>query len=339
MEKNCNTWTSLRNDSYPEDYDYNGTCDNSHDATAQPAFLYIVFLLGALGNAVVLLVLLLLVKLKTMTDVCLLNLASSDLIMTVSLPLWASNTQTVISCKVITGVYQLGLYSGSLFVTFMSVDRYLAIVHAVAAMRARSLHYGIIISFIIWIISVIMAIPQIIFANLEIDENNVSTCGPLYPTDTWKKFRNFSENIVILFVCLPIIIFCYVKILVVLSKTRNSQRDKAVKLVLVIVCLFVVCWVPYNLVIFLQTLQFYDILNNCTYFQNINTALLATQLIALLHCCVNPIIYAFVGEKFRKSMSTVFLRYIHKREQRRGTSRQTDTTEKETTNMPLRSEY
>uniref|UniRef100_A0A8C6US47 Chemokine (C-C motif) receptor 2 n=1 Tax=Neogobius melanostomus TaxID=47308 RepID=A0A8C6US47_9GOBI len=289
---------SSENDSYPEDYDYNGTCDNSHDATAQPAFLYIVYKSSHLknntdsslnyepGN--------------TMTDVCLLNLASSDLIMTVSLPLWASNTQTVISCKVITGVYQLGLYSGSLFVTFMSVDRYLAIVHAVAAMRARSLHYGIIISFIIWIISVIMAIPQIIFANLEIDENNVSTCGPLYPTDTWKKFRNFSENIVILFVCLPIIIFCYVKILVVLSKTRNSQRDKAVKLVLVIVCLFVVCWVPYNLVIFLQTLQFYDILNNCTYFQNINTALLATQLIALLHCCVNPIIYAFVGEKFRK---------------------------------------
>ncbi|KAJ0065873.1 hypothetical protein NL108_000110 [Boleophthalmus pectinirostris] len=321
-------------------YDYNYTCDTSQDTSAQPALLYILFTFGVLGNAMVLWVLFRHIKLKTVTDVCLLNLASSDLIMAASLPLWATNSQSLISCKVITAVYQLGLYSGTLFVTFMSVDRYLAIVHAVAAMKARSLHYGIIISIIIWIISLAMAIPQVIFASVEEDDTSVK-CGPRYPNESvnfWKKFRNFSENIVNLFVCLPIMLFCYVKILMVLSKARNSNRYKAVKLILIIVCMFVVCWVPYNIIVFLQTLQIYEILNSCLNTQKINTAIVVSQILALLHCCVNPIIYAFVGEKFRKSMSNVLLRCIHKRDQRRATTSNKDTSEKETTNT-VRSEY
>ncbi|XP_072316633.1 C-C chemokine receptor type 8 [Eucyclogobius newberryi] len=282
-------------------------------------------------------------KLKTMTDVCLLNLASSDLLLAASLPLWATSSQTLVSCKVITGLYQLGLYSGTLFVTFMSVDRYLAIVHAVRALRVRSLHYGIIISIIIWIISIAMAMPAVIFANVETDDNDASPkCGQRYPessVDFWKEFRNFSENILTLFVCLPIMLFCYVKILIVLSKARNSNKDKAVKLILIIVCMFVVCWVPYNLTVFLQTLQLHGFLYTCLAHQNINTALFVSQIIALSHCCVNPIIYAFVGQKFRKSVSSLLLRCIHKRDQRRANATHKDTTEKETTNTPMRSEY
>lgn len=63
-----------------------------------------------IGNTTVLWVLLRYIKLKTMTDICLLNLAVSDLILAVSLPLWAYNSQNFASCKLITGVYQVGLY-------------------------------------------------------------------------------------------------------------------------------------------------------------------------------------------------------------------------------------
>nr|XP_020452536.1 C-C chemokine receptor type 8-like [Monopterus albus] len=186
----------------------------------------------------------------------------------------------------------------------MSVDRYLAIVHAVAAMRARTLCYGITASIIIWVVSVIMAIPQVVFANVE-NEEGVKQCQRLYPHESqqfWKMLRNFSENSVGLFVCLPIIIFCYVKILLVLSKSRNSNKGKAVKLIFTIVCVFVVCWVPYNVMIFLETLQLFDILNTCEASKTINSALTYAEIIALSHCCVNPVIYAFVGEKYRKSM-------------------------------------
>ncbi|KAM6994237.1 C-C chemokine receptor type 8 isoform 1-T2 [Tautogolabrus adspersus] len=334
---------------YDQMYDYNSTMSCDQDASpelpdrARLILCYLVFCLGLLGNSTLIWVLLRYIKLKSMTDVCLLSLSLSDLILAVSLPHWAYNSKNLASCKLMTGIYQLGFYSGTMFVTLMSLDRYLAIVHAVSAMRARTLRCGITASIAIWIISILMAVPQVVFATLEINEDdNISQCQPLYPDDWqifWKMQRNFSENTVGLFVSLPIMIFCYVKILVVLSKSRNSKRDKAVRLILVIVCLFIVCWVPYNVTVFLQTLQLLNVLNNCETSATINTAMGFAEIIALCHCCVNPIIYAFVGEKFRKSLSCVLTRCLGLSHQRGGTSVFRDTTEKETSNTPVRSEF
>ncbi|XP_073341997.1 CX3C chemokine receptor 1 [Pagrus major] len=330
---------------YLEGYDYDPACDmdlspDLPDGTRVMTVLcYVMFCLGLLGNTTVLWVLLRYIKLKSMTDVCLLNLALSDLILAASLPLWAVNSQNLALCKLMTGVYQLGFYSGTVFVTLMSVDRYLAIVHAVAAMRARTLQYGIIASITIWVISVIAAVPQVIFASLEIDpDDNSSKCQPLYPEDAqefWKMVRNFSENTVGLFVCLPIMIFCYVKILAVLHKCRNSKKGRAVKLIFSIVCVFVVCWVPYNVIVFLQTLQLFDFLNSCEATKNISSAINYAEIVALSHCWVNPLIYAFVGEKFRKSLRIMLPRcpcWSHQNHNRWISS---NTTDKETSNTPM----
>ncbi|XP_078109550.1 C-C chemokine receptor type 2 [Sander vitreus] len=327
------------------DFDENDICDQDpgpwfpNGATVLSVLYYMLFCLSLLGNTTVLWVLLRYIKLKTMADICLLNLALSDLIMAVSLPLWAYNSQNLASCKLMTGVYQLGFYSGTLFVTLMSVDRYLAIVHAVAAMRARTLCYGIIASITIWVISVFMAIPGVIFASLEIvnADDNSYQCQPLYPEDRqqfWKMLRNISENTVGLFVSLPIMIFCYVKILFVLSRSRNSKKNRAVKLIFIIVCVFVVCWVPYNVTVFLQTLQpFVDTLNTCKASKYINSAIGIAEIIALSHCCVNPLIYAFAGEKFRKNLGYILTKYIG---QSRGTFSTRDT---DTSNTPVKSDY
>ncbi|XP_022609226.1 C-C chemokine receptor type 2-like isoform X1 [Seriola dumerili] len=330
-----------------DDYDNYTTCEQDpipelHDGSMVLQVLYcMLFGLGLLGNITVLWVLLRYIKLRSMTDVCLLNLAVSDLLLAASLPLWAYNHQNLVSCKLMTGVYQLGFYSGTLFVTLMSVDRYMAIVHAVSAMRARTLRYGIIASVTIWVLAVIMAIPQVIFVSLEMDDDNLK-CQPLYPEDRqlfWKLRQNFSENTVGLFVCLPIMVFCYVKILIVLSKARNSKRDKAVKLIFTIVCVFVVCWVPYNVTVFLQTLQLFQFLDTCVALKTINSAMSFAEIIALSHCCVNPVIYAFVGEKFRKSLGKALARYLCWSYQSRGPFSHRDTTEKETSNTPVRSDY
>uniref|UniRef100_A0A3Q3WPR2 G-protein coupled receptors family 1 profile domain-containing protein n=1 Tax=Mola mola TaxID=94237 RepID=A0A3Q3WPR2_MOLML len=336
------------NDTEMYNYDYNSTCDQDPSAQSSDktmillALYYMLFLLGLIGNTTVLWVLLRYIKLKTMTDMCLLNLALSDLILAASLPLWAYNSQNLALCKLMTGVYQLGFYSGTLFVTLMSVDRYVAIVHAISAMRVRSLCCGIIASVTIWAVSATAAVPQVIFASLEIDpDDNSSECQPLYPEETqqfWKKLRNFTENTVGLFVCLPIMIFSYVKILFVLSRSRNSKKNRAIKLILAIVCVFVVCWVPYNVTVFLQTLQLFEFLGTCEVSRSMSSAMGFAEIIAVSHCCLNPIIYAFVGEKFRKSLADV-LAWCLCRYQNRPTFSRVDMTDKETSNTPVRSDY
>ncbi|XP_057690487.1 CX3C chemokine receptor 1 isoform X2 [Corythoichthys intestinalis] len=326
-----------------ENYDTNSTHNGyespqlSKEFMATRIVLCILFFLGFLGNSIVLWILHRHIKLKTLTDICLLNLALSDLTLAVSLFLWAYDSQNIAVCKATTGVYQLGFYSGTLFVTLMSVDRYLAIVCAVATMPTRKPKYGVAASIAIWVVSLIMATPQVVFASVEMSDHSSLSCQPLYPEESqqfWKMFRNFSENTVSLFLCLPIQLFCYLKILLVLFKTKNSKKHRAVKLIFTIVCIFVMCWVPYNIVVFLQTLQLFEMFNTHTESAAINLAMAWSEIIALSHCCVNPVIYALAGEKFRKPLGNLLSRYFFKN---RRSVRYKDNSEKDTSNTALRS--
>ncbi|XP_048010131.1 C-C chemokine receptor type 4 [Megalobrama amblycephala] len=329
-------------------YDYYETelpCETDNlnlNSNIKAAIFYIVFVLGLVGNITVLWVLLKKMHVKNMTNLCLLNLALSDLLMVLSLPSWALYAQghslkSNEMCKVMAGTYQVGFYSGILFVTLMSVDRYLVIVHAVAVLGAKMLRYGIVASLIIWMVSICAALPEAIFAAM-VTEDNITTCQRIYPpgsSQKWKLFRNFGENAVGLFISLPIIAYCYIRVLMVVKKTKNSKKDRAIKLILGIVIVFVVFWVPYNVVVFLKTLQDFGILSSCKAVGNVNMAMEWTETIALTHCSVNPVIYAFVGEKFRKCLISVFSRYLLCMKTYQSTSTQSKVSENETSNTAL----
>ncbi|XP_062847618.1 C-C chemokine receptor type 4 [Trichomycterus rosablanca] len=331
--------TTMDNSSY---YDYfSEPLDKS--SVLNPAVMatiyYVVFAIGLLGNLTVLWVLVKVMHLRTMTDVCLLNLALSDLLTVLSLPAWALYNQghhlsSSGMCKLMAGAYNLGFYSGILFVMLLSVDRYLAIVHAVASLGARNLRSAITVSIVIWIVSFSASLPSIIFYRM----NNTDTPECLWDSgssDAWKMFRNFSQNTVGLFISLPITIYCYFRILLVLRRTKNSKRGRAMKLIFAIVGVFVIFWVPYNVAVFLQTLLFWGIFNSHTADVQISTGLEVTETIALVHCCVNPVIYAFVGEKFRKCLAKVFSKWVLCAKVYQSTSMHSKTSDNETSNTPL----
>lgn len=331
----------------PNDYYENPTTPCYIDSPLNPSIMasvfYLVFALGLLGNSTILWMLLKIMRIKTMTDVCLLNLAISDLITVLSLPSWALYINRHLSdsnaiCKLMVGSYQLGFYSGILFVTLMSIDRYLAIVHAVASLGARTLRYAITASLVIWTISLCAALPGAIFHNMIKDVDNITQCdwdiseGSI---KAWKLFLNFSQNTAGLFVSLPVTIYCYVRILLVLRRTKNSKKGRAIKLIFAIVAVFVVFWVPYNVAVFLQTLHDLEIIDSCWAGHWISVALTVTETIALTHCCVNPIIYAFVGEKFRKCLARELSKWVLCAKFYKSTSVHSKTSENETSNTPL----
>ncbi|XP_042611700.1 C-C chemokine receptor type 4-like [Cyprinus carpio] len=318
------------------------TTDLQMNTDLKAAIFYMVFGLGLIGNITILWVLLKIMHMKNMTNLCLLNLALSDLLMVLSLPSWALYVQGHYikaneMCKAMAGTYQVGFYSGILFVTLMSVDRYLVIVHAVAVLGAKMLRYGIIVSLIIWMVSICAALPEAIFAAM-VTEDSITSCQRVYPAGSaqkWKLFRNFGENTVGLFISLPTLTYCYIRVLMVVKKTKNSKKERAIKLILGIVIVFVVFWVPYNVVVFLKTLQEFGILTSCEAYRHISMAMDLTETIALTHCCVNPVIYAFVGEKFRKCLASMFSRYLVCVKTYQLTSTQSKVSENETSNTAV----
>ncbi|XP_069070425.1 C-C chemokine receptor type 5-like [Pleurodeles waltl] len=292
-------------------YDYAEPCQKGDvkkfAAQFLPVVYSLVFLFGFFGNALVILVLIKYKRLKSMTDIYLLNLAISDLLFVMSLPFWAhyAKDQWVFGngfCKLLSGIYFVGFYSGLLFIILLTLDRYLAIVHAVLAFRARTVSYGIITSVFTWVVALLASLPGFVFYKAQ-KENETTTCSPHYPlhnVKTWKLVVTFKMNILGLLLPMAMMIFCYTRILKTLSKCKNEKKQKAVKLIFIIMIMFFLFWTPYNIVLVLFTFQDSQALNTCEISKTLDRAVQWTESIAFIHCCLNPVIYAFVGEKFRK---------------------------------------
>ncbi|XP_001379621.2 C-C chemokine receptor type 5-like [Monodelphis domestica] len=310
---------------YYPDYPIEEPCqklDVKHTASRLLPPLYsLVFIFGFVGNALVFLVLIRCKKLKSMTDIYLLNLAISDLLFIVTLPFWAhyAADQWIFGdalCKVLTGFYHMGFFGGVFFIILLTMDRYLAIVHAVFALKARTVTFGILTSVITWVVAGLASLPAIIFTKSQ-KEGIQHTCSPHFPSEqfsAWKNFQTLKMNLLGLVVPLLVMIICYSGILKTLLRCRNEKKKhKAVRLIFVIMIVYFLFWAPYNLVLLLNTFQAFFGLDNCESSKRLDRAIQITETLGMTHCCINPVIYAFVGEKFRRYLSTFFHKYIVRR--------------------------
>ncbi|XP_030065078.1 C-C chemokine receptor type 8 isoform X1 [Microcaecilia unicolor] len=305
------------------DYSYDiesDLCEKSHSFEIfqfqfLPVLFSLLFLFGLLGNVLVIWVLITCQKLKGITDVYLLNLASSDLLFVFSLPFLAHYATDEwifgnVMCKICSGIYYTGFFSSIFFITLMSIDRYLAVVHAVAALSVRTAMRATIISIVLWLVAIFISIPNFLFYQTY-KEGHFMMCGINYPENTdnqWKLFTQFEVNIVGFLVPLSIIIYCYSHIITSLQRCKNKQKTKAVKLVVLVVLVFFLFWTPFNIVVFLYSLQDLHILEDCEIRNQLDLAIQVTTTISFIHCCLNPIIYAFAGEKFKSHVKELFYR-------------------------------
>ncbi|XP_063306681.1 C-C chemokine receptor type 4-like [Pelobates fuscus] len=276
-------------------------------AAIVPAFYYVIFIISLAGNGLILFLLLKYEKLKTVTNFFIFNLVISDLMFAISLPFWAfyHSNQWVFGngmCKILSSIFYTGFFSCVLFLTMMSVDRYLAVVHAVSASKTRKLLYVYIASIVIWCISLLSTIPKFILYGTRNSTIYGIICEEtgytLENIEKWKRIGYYQQTIVFFFVPLLVILFCYSLIVIKLHHTKMHNKDKAVKLIFIIVLAFIICWTPYNVVLFYKVVDDMDCESDYIFYVCRN--------IAYFHCCINPFFYTFVGTKFRRHLSAIF---------------------------------
>jgi len=69
--------------------------------------------------------------------------------------------------------------------------------------------------------------------------------------------------------------------------------------IVLIVVVFLVCQVPYNTVLLMAVANMGKAEKSCDSDNIMAYAKYTTETIAFLHCCLNPVLYAFIGVKFR----------------------------------------
>ncbi|XP_038618136.1 C-C chemokine receptor type 6 [Tachyglossus aculeatus] len=285
--------------------------------TFLPVAYSLISVFGLVGNVLVVITFAFYKKVKSMTDVYLFNMAITDILFVLTLPFWAVNHATgswIFSnfiCKLTSGIYAINFNCGMLFLACISMDRYVAIVQATKSLRLRAksfkfrmrtLAYSKVICSVIWMFSIIISGATFVFSQ-RYQMQGKYICEPKYQVVseaiTWKLLILGLQLLFGFFIPLLFMIFCYTFIVKALVEAQNSKRRQVIRVIIAVVVTFLVFQVPYNMVLLLNAANLGKLNRTCKSEQQRAYARNITQVLAFLHCCLNPVLYAFIGQNFR----------------------------------------
>ncbi|XP_075937561.1 C-C chemokine receptor type 1-like [Anarhichas minor] len=316
-----NVTTSQYDYSSYYEFDYGGNtfspCSNADlkdfGKVFLPTLYSLVFVLGIVGNGLVVCVLVKHRRQTNLTDICLFNLAVSDLVFVLTLPFYAHFSVVGqwpfgdFMCRFAAGSHNTGFFSSIFFMVVMTLDRYVVIMHAHKVARYRTLRAGVALTALVWMLSLFVSLPAVLFTKVT-NESDGLNCHYAPENDAWRIYNIVTINLLGLVIPLLVMIVCYSRIIPVLVNMRSAKKHCVVKLIISIVIAFFVFWAPYNICLFLKSLQLEAMLRDCE--ANLMLSITVTETIAYTHCCLNPIIYAFVGQKFMRRVSHMLRKWV-----------------------------
>ncbi|KAA8588319.1 hypothetical protein FQN60_001513 [Etheostoma spectabile] len=201
--------------------------------------------------------------------------------------------------------------------------RVLSIVRATNSQATRKLLASRVIYVGVWLPAAVLTVPDLVFArvqdkdssNFHIFDESMETgdsleriiCQRIYPQATsliWTVVFRFQHILVGFILPGLVILVCYCIIIAKLSQGAKGQalKKKALKTTIILILCFFSCWLPYCVGIFLDNLMMLNVVpQSCELQQAVETWISITEALAYFHCCLNPILYAFLGVKFKKS--------------------------------------
>ncbi|XP_060685860.1 KISS1 receptor a [Hemiscyllium ocellatum] len=284
-------------------------------------------LLGVGGNLLVIYVIGKHRQMRTATNFYIANLAATDIIFLVCcvpftatlypLPDWIFGD---FMCKFVNYLQQVTVQATCITLTAMSADRCYATLYALKSLRHRTPKVAMVVSMCIWIGSLILSLPIIMYQKIEKGYwyGPRTYCAEAFPSDFHQKGFILYHFLAVYLLPLLTISLCYSLMLkrvgqpVVepidnnyqvqhLSERTVAMRSKISKMVVVIVLLFTICWGPIQLFILFQAFYPNFQANYVTY--KIKTW---ANCMSYANSCINPIVYGFMGASFRKSFKKAF---------------------------------
>ncbi|XP_071771138.2 C-C chemokine receptor type 9-like [Centroberyx gerrardi] len=315
------TYSSGFTNDYDGDSIENGMCDKSwvrkFRGQYEPPLFWIIFILGALGNLMVVWIYTTVRnRLKTMTDVYLLNLAVADLLFLGTLPFWSVDATQgwkfgLGLCKMVSAVYKINFFSSMLLLTCISVDRYIAIVQVTKAqnLKKKRLFYSKLACLGVWLVSSLLALPEFIFSQVKTDQQDQSFCVMVY----WNNWNNRTKILVLslqicMGFCLPLLVMvlCYAVIIRTLLQAKSFEKHKALRVIFAVVAVFVLSQLPYNSLLVMEASQAANTtITDCDIAMHFDVAGQIAKSLAYTHACLNPFLYVFIGVRFRQDLMRI----------------------------------
>ncbi|XP_051720173.1 C3a anaphylatoxin chemotactic receptor-like [Ctenopharyngodon idella] len=260
--------------------------------------------IGLIGNGLVIFVTGYKMK-TTVNSIWFLNLATADFIF--SLTLIISTISYIgrkfwhfsdFKCTFLCFMIYLNSFASILLLTIISLDRCLCTWMVVWSRNNRTIFKARIICMIVWVFSITCCIPAVI-------SHSAAESEKIYKTSIQYKsivtFR-FITGFVIPFL---IIASSYIAIGVRVKRLKKENQLRSYRVIIAVVLAFFICWLPFHVY------SFYNINAEENHWRKSVKEVLKTEAVinclALLNSCLNPILYVFMCEEFKKKLKQSFL--------------------------------
>ncbi|XP_067860141.1 somatostatin receptor type 5-like [Heptranchias perlo] len=273
-----------------------------------PILYCLVCVVGLVGNSLVIFTIIQQVKMRTVTNIYIFNLAMADGLFMLGLPFLALQIALHrwpfggLMCRLVMILDGINQFTSVFCITVMSIDRYLAVAHPIRSSKWRSPSLAKKVSVILWMISFIPVIPMAIYSDVD---GTTDICTLIWPEPMFVWTTAFIVYTFVLGFALPftIISFCYILLLMriktALISSHSTESDNSEKkitsMVVAIVVAFVICWLPFY------------IINICFAFFPIPDTFSMRRIfefmvaLSYFNSCANPILYICLSESFWRS--------------------------------------
>ncbi|XP_062998981.1 G-protein coupled estrogen receptor 1 [Elgaria multicarinata webbii] len=271
--------------------------------------LYTIFLfpIGFVGNILILVVNISFREKMTIPDLYFINLAVADLILVADSLIEVFNLDEkyydiTIICTFMSLFLQINMYSSIFFLTWMSFDRYIALAKVMRSNLFRTMEHARLSCGLIWLASISAALVPFTAVHLQ-HTGEVYFCFADVKEIQWLEITlGFIIPFAIIGLCYSLI----VRVLIRAHKHRSLRirRQKALRMIVVVVLVFFICWLPENVFISVQLLQKTEqtSLRSHSFRHNYPLTGHIVNLAAFSNSCLNPLIYSFLGETFRDKL-------------------------------------
>lgn len=260
----------------------------------------IMFLVGLVLNSLALYVFCVGTRSRTAPLIYTINLAVADLLVALSLPariaLYYSGGGCVACSYVHTFSYFVNMYCSILFLTSICVDRYMAVVWAAGtADRCRSPGVAKCVSAGVWLFAVVVTYS---FQTTALEFAGSSCCHlPVL----------FAVTLLEFVIPLLVIVIFTARVACALANDRlmaqsRGRRARAVRLLLAVLIVFVVCFTPYHV---REALVYFRLGGGKE--QHV-VAYHTTVTLSSLNSCLDPVVYCFVPDNFRSALRRAYRR-------------------------------
>ncbi|XP_016413516.1 cysteinyl leukotriene receptor 1-like [Sinocyclocheilus rhinocerous] len=292
----------------------NQTCEESEDFKylAYKVTYSVVFPIGFISNSVALFVFLCRTPEKSANTVFMTNLAISDVGFSLTLPFrlvyffrggqWDFPDWF---CRWCVFSFYVNLYTSVLFLTGLSILRYIAVVQPFRNKSLVTMRRASLSCFAIWIFVACLSTPFLMSGTSMRDEK--TRCFEPGNNKSWKRIFILNYVGVLFGFVIPffIILICYGCIICKLIKGEYSQtmntRRRAVYMIAVVLSTFLLCFLPYHVA---RTVHLHAkvLEKNCQVIEFLLKGLVISLCMAASNSCFNPLLYYFAGETFRKAI-------------------------------------